>query len=935
MADANKPKGERTYLDVPFKEKQSARELGAKFDRREKKWYVPAGSDPSLFARWMPSGPKERPLSEGQSDDFESDIEREAQRLSGLTDQPIDESRQFVREALRLAEEKAALAARDRVQEQGGSAFESIDAIRSAIIEARRAYFAQRQHLYEQGNAEAEPRALPEADARVVLDDVTLGRRYRDMIQSIATSSTLRGAEVTATLALEERLETIHREAWRKSGSPENGERAIGEHIRAGSDFAAQALPPRAARALNTLRQEAGLSPIGIEADQAVDDRDLRQVPESLAPSDQADAPPMSDIAGPSESETANTPSALQEQNQQEQNHSEGRAAANDATAPLVSPAPASNEPDAKNPANDAAPPVLGTVSEADLNRVRKVREADRVAAQTLLRERGQALPRPEDASPEVGAPHDERGTDIEDNQIDIDAALRKPITTSDGYTVPAHIASRYMIKEGRYWRLDSMQPGAQPTPATKPHFEDVGKRLITQQNDRGTIADMLAVMKAKNIDAITVKGSETFRRNAWLEAALDGGIEVKNFTPKESDLALLEAAKRERDALTIKAGSAPAPVPYRDAAKGDVQRTRAATQSAIDKPVPGVAAKPADTLSGVLLEHGAARFQHQADASYSYFVHYRDATGHEQTVWGVDLKRAMQASEAKPGDTISLKNIGETPVTVQEPVRDAAGRVTGMQDKEVLRNTWEVTREAAPQPATQALPEKVATRVQAATPSAIDEPVPGVAAKPADTLSGVLLAHGAARFQHQPDASYSYFVQYRDATGHEQTVWGVDLKRAMQASEAKPGDTISLKNMGETQVTVQEPVRDAAGRVTGMQDKEAFRNTWEVTRESSPQPATQAPPVTVAQIRERLIEAMEGMPLRARNEVLNRFDARMKAGVEVEGMMNQGGLNWEAAVSELDKRHAALRAGWSAPKAAPVAQASPSLQPVSNKPAM
>ncbi|WP_320533855.1 DUF5710 domain-containing protein [Robbsia andropogonis] len=812
MADANKPKGERTYLDVPFKEKQSARELGAKFDRREKKWYVPAGSDLSLFARWMPSGPKERPLSEGQSDDFESDIEREAQRLSGLTDQPIDESRQFVREALRLAEEKAALAARDRVQEQGGSAFESIDAIRGAIIEARRAYFAQRQHLYEQGNAEAEPRALPKADARAVLDDVTLGRRYRDMIQSIATSSTLRGAEVTATLALEERLETIHREAWRKSGSPENGERAIGQRIRAGSDFAAQALPPRAARALNALRQEAGLSPIGIEADQAVDDRDLRQVPESLAPSDQADAPPMSDIAGPSKSETANTPSAPQEQNQeqnqQEQNHSEGRAAANDATAPLVSPAPASNEPDAKNPANDAAPPVLDTVSESDLNRVRKVREADRVAAQTLLRERGQALPRPEDASPEVGAPPDERGTDIEDNQIDIDAAVRKPITTSDGYTVPAHIASRYMIKEGRYWRLDSMQPGAQPTPATKPHFEDVGKRLITQQNDRGTIADMLAVMKAKNIDAITVKGSETFRRNAWLEAALDGGIEVKNFTPKESDLALLEAAKRERDALTIKAGSAPAPVvdPKPDSVKRDVPRA------------------------------------------------------------------------------------GTAPA---------------------------------------------ATPVQAARQSAIDEPVPGVAAKPADTLNGVLLAHGAARFQHQPDASYSYFVQYRDATGHEQTVWGVDLKRAMQASEAKPGDTISLKNIGETPVTVQEPVRDAAGRVTGMQDKEVLRNTWEVTREAAPQPATQAPPVTVAQIRERLIEAMEGMPLRARNEVLNRFDARMKAGVEVEGMMNQGGLNWEAAVSELDKRHAALRDGWSAPKAAPVAQASPSLQPVSNKPAM
>lgn len=43
----------KTYLNVPFAQKDDAKSLGARWDPAAKKWYVPAGKDVGLFARWM------------------------------------------------------------------------------------------------------------------------------------------------------------------------------------------------------------------------------------------------------------------------------------------------------------------------------------------------------------------------------------------------------------------------------------------------------------------------------------------------------------------------------------------------------------------------------------------------------------------------------------------------------------------------------------------------------------------------------------------------------------------------------------------------------------------------------------------------------------------------------------------------------------------
>lgn len=44
----------KTYLAVPFKDKEKAKNLGAKFDLVRKQWYVPDGVDLAKFLRWLP-----------------------------------------------------------------------------------------------------------------------------------------------------------------------------------------------------------------------------------------------------------------------------------------------------------------------------------------------------------------------------------------------------------------------------------------------------------------------------------------------------------------------------------------------------------------------------------------------------------------------------------------------------------------------------------------------------------------------------------------------------------------------------------------------------------------------------------------------------------------------------------------------------------------
>jgi N12 class adenine-specific DNA methylase/antirestriction protein ArdC/phage/plasmid primase-like uncharacterized protein len=44
--------GDKAYINVPFREKDEAKGLGAIWDRGQRSWYIPSGVNPSLFSKW-------------------------------------------------------------------------------------------------------------------------------------------------------------------------------------------------------------------------------------------------------------------------------------------------------------------------------------------------------------------------------------------------------------------------------------------------------------------------------------------------------------------------------------------------------------------------------------------------------------------------------------------------------------------------------------------------------------------------------------------------------------------------------------------------------------------------------------------------------------------------------------------------------------------
>lgn len=48
------PAREKTFLTVPYKEKEQAKKLGAKWDKENKLWYAPEGTDLNQLSAWMP-----------------------------------------------------------------------------------------------------------------------------------------------------------------------------------------------------------------------------------------------------------------------------------------------------------------------------------------------------------------------------------------------------------------------------------------------------------------------------------------------------------------------------------------------------------------------------------------------------------------------------------------------------------------------------------------------------------------------------------------------------------------------------------------------------------------------------------------------------------------------------------------------------------------
>jgi len=97
----------------------------------------------------------------------------------------------------------------------------------------------------------------------------------------------------------------------------------------------------------------------------------------------------------------------------------------------------------------------------------------------------------------------------------------------------------------------------------------------------------------------------------------------------------------------------------------------------------------------------------------------------------------------------------------------------------------------------------------------------------------GKLVAHGAERYQKKPRAKMSYFVTLQTDQG-EQTIWGVDLRRAMAQGHVQPGEQVKLDYMGNEQVLVEAPKLDDDGNTIGTEQIQTHRNSWRVQQWNS-----------------------------------------------------------------------------------------------------
>ncbi|EDR9672633.1 hypothetical protein CQD95_003841 [Salmonella enterica subsp. enterica] len=264
---------------------------------------------------------------------------------------------------------------------------------------------------------------------------------------------------------------------------------------------------------------------------------------------------------------------------------------------------------------------------------------------------------------------------------------------------VPDRVAKSYIEVEGKYYfqnRPDSLA------------FVDKGAKLQTKLSNSQVAGSMIDIAEARGWTEIQVKGTEDFRREAWLQATARG-LTAHGYKPKEEDLARLKKVAGERNINEVEARevadnvktspSAPSVTTSKNQSEAPTSKTgtteSSSTAQGKNEGAKVEAEEKVNKLAGKLVEHGAAPYEHKKDNKDNYYVTLENADGKQSTTWGVDLQRAMAESEAQPGDHVELENLGRKAVTVEKDVKDETGKVVKKETINTFRNSWQVKADA------------------------------------------------------------------------------------------------------------------------------------------------------------------------------------------------------------------------------------------------
>ena len=204
--------------------------------------------------------------------------------------------------------------------------------------------------------------------------------------------------------------------------------------------------------------------------------------------------------------------------------------------------------------------------------------------------------------------------------------------------------------------------------------FKITEDRLVTRLAAAEVIRDMVSVAQHRRWDALHVRGSSEFRREAWLEASARG-MEVQGYQPTELD--------RQTLADRQEVWNRSHPRSLETEARSVSDRDERANRLDYDKGV-----------SGRLIEVGQAHYRNRADAETSTYLAIELDNGKRHEVWGVGLEKATVDSKAKPGDRIDVRREGIEQVSKSIKTIDAANGHGRVERRQVPRNRWRVTAE-------------------------------------------------------------------------------------------------------------------------------------------------------------------------------------------------------------------------------------------------
>lgn len=157
----------------------------------------------------------------------------------------------------------------------------------------------------------------------------------------------------------------------------------------------------------------------------------------------------------------------------------------------------------------------------------------------------------------------------------------------------------------------------------------------------------------------------------------------------------------------------------------------------------PAIESRPDDgiTIVGRVIEQGEAPYEFDPNNSTSFFILLEKPDGRLTHVWGVDLPRALNEGGVGTGDFVALRNLGRQAVTVNIPVKDAAGNVIGEEPKTVHRNAW-LAAKTNKSADTQDVPKTRTTHSKATAATKSRQPSQATSAlAPTDLLTTVLNA--------------------------------------------------------------------------------------------------------------------------------------------------------------------------------------------------